>query len=86
MTIRVGTVLWTVADMVVMLVVGVAVEVGTVLEVRMEGCHVGTIISVMSGTAVGVNGSNLERSLRCIGDIVDAHSLNRFLKGFTYMY
>ena len=63
MTIRVGTVLWTVADMVVMVVVAVAVRVGTVLEVRMEGCHLGTIISVMSCTAVGASGSKQERSL-----------------------
>ena len=47
----------------VVVVVAVAVMVVTVLEVRMEGCHLGMIISVMSGKAVGASGSNQERSL-----------------------
>ena len=45
-----------------MVVVAVAVIVITVLEGRMEGCHLGVIISVMSGRALDVTGSNVERS------------------------
>ena len=50
------------AMMTVVVVVAVAVMVVTELEVRMEGCHLGIIISMMSGKALGVSGSNLERS------------------------
>ena len=56
-------VVMVIAIVTVVVVVAVAVMVVTVLEVRMEGCHLGMIISVMSGKAVGASGSNQERSL-----------------------
>ena len=55
-------VVMVIAIVTVVVVVAVAVMVVTELEVRMEGCQLGIRISMMSGKAPGVSGSNIERS------------------------